>query len=718
MNAPLFLNPSFLSALGLGALPILIHLIRRRRVKIVPWAAWDFLLQSRRKNRRKLRIEQLLLLALRVLIVCLAVLAFCRPLLRSVGLPLLAADARVHALIVLDNSYSMGYVHDGKTDFQRAQETADMLLTRVLKQGDSVSIVLLSSKPDALLREPSYNLETARERIRTARLSDAATDYGATAVLSASLMRDSTARTKEVYWITDSQKSGFQEANQERDTAAWRDLTAQTRLTWINVAGSDRENLSLEAPTFSREMVTPQSPVRLETVVHNNSRTARNGLMLNLTVDGKTEGSTRVDVPAGGTARAAFVYLFARPGIHTGSIALAQPDALPRDNAVPFAVKVRETLKVLIVDPKPGASNAQDEAFYLTTALAPVGATEGGSTAIQPTVQTGSKLTGTNLRAYDAVVITGMSEFTAEDRRVLEDFVRNGGGALLFPSPTTDVAKVNAALGGDALLLPATLGAKHVVPDENALSLNPATISHPALASFRDTNEINIGSAHFTTTYDLTLPDGDDTVRVMCRYSGGQPAFVERRFGQGKLILAASTAGISGNNMPYKPAYVPMVHQLVAYLAAGPTAQRNLRLGDALTARFDVKESGKPIRLTLPDGQTILQKTVLGADGVTLTYPETTQAGLYRLGFSGNEVADAFAVQLPSNEANLLSLDDAQVQAAVGAGKLQFARGGQDIVSTIQRTRRGTEIWRTLVLLVVPLLFLESFLAMRFGRRG
>src|SRR5437660_1150261 len=109
MSAITFLNPAYLGALALAALPILIHLIRRRRVRVVPWAAWEFLLQSKRRNRRRLRLEQLLLLLLRIAIVCLVVLAFCRPLLRSLGLPLVAADARIHTLIVLDNSFSMGY---------------------------------------------------------------------------------------------------------------------------------------------------------------------------------------------------------------------------------------------------------------------------------------------------------------------------------------------------------------------------------------------------------------------------------------------------------------------------------------------------------------------------------------------------------------------------------------------------------------------------------
>ena len=94
-----FLNPAFLAALGLVAIPLLIHLIRRRKLKVIHWAAMEFLLQSQRKQKRRLQIEEIILLLLRMLIVALAALAFARPVLRSLGIPLLSQNSRVYAVI-------------------------------------------------------------------------------------------------------------------------------------------------------------------------------------------------------------------------------------------------------------------------------------------------------------------------------------------------------------------------------------------------------------------------------------------------------------------------------------------------------------------------------------------------------------------------------------------------------------------------------------------
>lgn len=731
MSALSFLNPVYLGALGLAALPILIHLIRRRRVRVIPWAAWEFLLQSTRRNRRRLRLEQLILLLLRILIVCLVVLAFCRPLFRSLGLPLVAADARVHVVIVLDNSYSMGYGRAGMTDFDRARRVADNLLARVLKAGDSVSIVLLSSKPSALLRDPTFDLRKAREQVRTAKLSDRETDFGASAILCANLLKAVRTPTKEVYWITDGQKVGFGEQGHARALAAWKEIGSQARVTWIDVSSPNRENLSLDTPTFSRELVTPQAPVRIEATVHNHTGVAKKGLLINLTVDNRPSGSARVDVPAHGQVPVSFVYLFEKAGVHTGTLQISQPDSLGRDNTAYFAARVRESLRALIINPRPGVDPAKDEAFYLSTALSPTGASEGAQSTIQTTVRSGSSLAGVNLRAFDAVIITGLSDVSPTDRNALQDFVNNGGGLLLFPALTADPARlqaINAAWGSGERFLPSRLGTRRVLSEENAASLNPATITHPALAPFHNTEEINLGSARFNTLYDLVPAPNDPAVQILCRFNGGQPALLERKFGQGKVILGAMSAGAGGGNLPYKPAFVPLVHQLVAYLAAGPNAQHNLFVDDPFFARFDVTQAGKPIRLTDPAGQTILRKSTLGAEGVVFNYTNTDQAGFYRVEVgtgptiqnqkSKIENRDAFAINLSGREADLAAADERQIQAAVGPVRMQFAKEGDDLLSLVGKARRGTEVWKTLIFMALICLFLEGLLAQRFGHRG
>src|SRR5437867_380671 len=120
-----FLNPAYLWGLGLVSIPIIIHLLQRRRYRVVRWGAMEFLRLSVKKRSRRLRIEQLILLLIRCLILALVALAVARPALRPGVLPALASESHVHALLVLDNSYSMRYQPEAaerSTLFDRAKQ--------------------------------------------------------------------------------------------------------------------------------------------------------------------------------------------------------------------------------------------------------------------------------------------------------------------------------------------------------------------------------------------------------------------------------------------------------------------------------------------------------------------------------------------------------------------------------------------------------------------
>src|SRR3989442_9715777 len=96
-----FINSGFLGALSLVAIPIIIHLLQRRRFRVVRWGAMEFLRLSQRNRSRRLMIEQLLLLLIRCLIIALVVLAVCRPVVRLAGLPISHSPGQVHAIILL-----------------------------------------------------------------------------------------------------------------------------------------------------------------------------------------------------------------------------------------------------------------------------------------------------------------------------------------------------------------------------------------------------------------------------------------------------------------------------------------------------------------------------------------------------------------------------------------------------------------------------------------
>src|SRR5258706_7819918 len=96
-----FFNPGLMwFALG-GAIPVIIHLLHRQKYRRVRWAAMEFLLAALKKTQRRLQLENLILLLLRVLIMLLVAMAIARPFFREAPLDLLA-DSDTHHLFVID----------------------------------------------------------------------------------------------------------------------------------------------------------------------------------------------------------------------------------------------------------------------------------------------------------------------------------------------------------------------------------------------------------------------------------------------------------------------------------------------------------------------------------------------------------------------------------------------------------------------------------------
>src|SRR5438874_4069573 len=134
-----FLIPSLLGFLALSSVPIIIHLLNRRRFMRVDWAPMKYLKLTIKTNRRRLRIEQLILLAIRTLAIIVLICAIARPVLSSTGLGAwLSGRSRTSRIIVIDDSLSMGYQIDRRSALDSAKDVLTEIARHIGTQ-DSVT---------------------------------------------------------------------------------------------------------------------------------------------------------------------------------------------------------------------------------------------------------------------------------------------------------------------------------------------------------------------------------------------------------------------------------------------------------------------------------------------------------------------------------------------------------------------------------------------------
>src|SRR5215217_8268752 len=169
-----FLNPLLLFGLAAVSVPIIIHLLNRRKFQKVVWAAMRFIQTSVERNQRRMRIEDLILLVLRCLLLALLALALARPALKKAGVELFG-QSKVTGVIILDNSESMGMGDGSVTRFEKARKAAEQAL-ETMPAGSATAVLLASDLVNGVIAEPTFDFNLARKALREAPLTDRATD--------------------------------------------------------------------------------------------------------------------------------------------------------------------------------------------------------------------------------------------------------------------------------------------------------------------------------------------------------------------------------------------------------------------------------------------------------------------------------------------------------------------------------------------------------------
>lgn len=172
-----FLHPIlFAAGLAAVAIPILIHLLLRQRRKPVMWGAMRFLIEAYRRQRKRLRIEQLLLLATRCLLVAAVGSALARPLMDAAGL--LAGQGGRAVYILLDTGLA-ATVREGSTQDSSALARHKAAATELLSSlgpADRAGLILLGAPAQGIVLPASADIAAVRRLVEDAQPTDAATD--------------------------------------------------------------------------------------------------------------------------------------------------------------------------------------------------------------------------------------------------------------------------------------------------------------------------------------------------------------------------------------------------------------------------------------------------------------------------------------------------------------------------------------------------------------
>ncbi len=496
-----------LFALGgaLASVPILIHLLSKRRVRHVQWAAMNWLLAAMKRHQRRLQLENWLILALRVAAILILGLALARPVLTDSSLaPLLGSKRSVY--LVLDNSFSTDAKVDARSVFDRAKTEADLVLKSISPE-DTVAVVVTNDpdedattglEPHVLLGRSvgDEGAARAREAVAALRTRHAPANWikSLDAVLEQMEKGDP---NRTVVIVTDLQAKDWLSRPRERmaepgvftedatDEGELRKrvltlLRRPAALRVIDVGGSNRRDLAvtnIENRTGQDPFVG--RPLRLAVSVANYGASPVTGAQLEVQVDDSerkrvypvpdlaaADAGIRVPKPAVEIVQVDLPRgTFDRPGSHTITVTVTPPrtdpgaDALGLSSERRLALNVRRRVNVLAwTRTSKTEDESMDAELYLRGIYegdAPEGTAAGGL----PPIYRYSSATSENQlldrlqrRAREPIDLVVLANVQPRDdalMKALRAYVREGGGLLVFTGDETQHEALNVAFHGD-----------------------------------------------------------------------------------------------------------------------------------------------------------------------------------------------------------------------------------------------------------------------------
>ncbi len=684
-----FANPALLFGALLLAVPLIIHLLNRRRHKKRPWAAMEFLLRAYQKQRKRLRRENLLLLLLRCAIPVFLAFALARPTLRDSSALGGLNNTSAHHVFVFDGSYSMGLdLPNGTTPFERARQLATAMIDGLGSQsGQKATMVVNGLRPQMPLRE-DLNLSRAKERIAAlGNPTDAGAELTPALLQVADLIEESTDGTIHVYVFTDLQSRAFgddpfrqdgdqpaapavttpEEPTQKmfEDSAVDAIARIQERasLTMLDVrsggGGDVHDNLQVIGLELGLPHAIAKTAVPIRAMLRNRSGLTRT-VQATLEIDGEQPLRSSAEIEAGAEAEVSFDVTFRTTGQRRVRVSI-DGDDLAADNARHTIVDVREQLRVLLVEGSDEEEPELRDATHMRRILDPTGGE--GSPELTPfrldTIDTVTFLGGRGrIEEYDVIVLANVPRVNETAAEELRTAVRGGAGVLVMLGDRVNVDSYNLHLhgSGDDLMPVYLTNPDEVRNTRGGRQHYGAEIvgdDHPVYADFAEKVFFQIFEtlpiyryvpAELPEPIDANPADGEPPptrTRVLAsmRTRNQTPLLVANEFGYGKalyLMSAISRRPDRWNELDYEVVSFPFLHQAAHWLALPAIDPFNVEVGTALTAT--TKSRPYDLAAVLPE-RAGLAKVPIGDDAQPLLggryalppFGRTEHAGFYTI---------------------------------------------------------------------------------------
>ena len=686
-----FLNSAILVGLAAVAIPLLIHLFTRQKTRIITFSSLRFLKELQQRQIRKLKLRQILLLILRMLLILALVLTFARPALKQTASASLESGAQLTAVIILDNTLSMGLRSEGQRLLEQAKKRALKLVDH-LRPGDEIYLLYPQDPPVFAHEGPRYSLETIRELIEATELSYSKTDFTGALSLANQVMEASANINKEVYLICDLQKNGLRVPGNDGSPEWFAD---RVKFFVLPVTAERAQNLAISDVRLGNQILEKGKVVEVQAEIRNDSDVEAKDKLVHLFVEGKRVAQDAVTLAPHSAERVVFRMVPDRTGPLAGYVLLEDDDLL-EDNRRYFTFTIPDAISTLLV----GGQEA--DTYFLETALRPEKKTDA---RVKVKTIPHNRLRQEDLSRYDVLVLSNVPQLDHVLTMKIKNFVEAGGGLLVFLGADVDLRNYNENLHA-RLKLPPLTASMTAGSREQFLSLGKIDFSHPLFQGvFED--EKNVISPHFRLAINVSQTQKVDKI---IEFSNGAPFLFESRFGRGRILYVPTAVASDWSDLALRGIFVPLVNRSVAYLGGyANEGRKQLSVGGEIRYAPEKRSAGADLEMALPDGERVKIKPEVAQGKFFIKFNQTLIPGVYDL-YNGEEMVARWAVNYDADEVRTERFETADLEDLVAAESIVEITDDAEIERALRESRFGRELWKYFALLALLLMLTEMAL--------
>ena len=705
-----FLNPLLLFGILGAIIPIIIHLINKKKALSHRFAAIDFILQTNKRISVKFKLRQLILLILRASLLAFLAMALARPFVKNFigGTP--QKDIPASNVIILDDSYSMQYSDNHESFFMSAKTAAKEIVNNLTKNDDA-AVIICSSLGSQVLPELDYDKKNLLNFIEQAQPSFATTHITPALDAAVEVLTSAKASIKRIFLLTDLTRNGW-------DTDWFKSGNEKLRKHVSNIhiidlsEGGELKNTAIThiEPQINVSERSAESTIKV--TVSNFTPTRIKNLLAQVFLDQAKVAQGFFNIDANASETKEFYFSVEKGKGHTGWVEISE-DRLNTDNKRYFAINTSNKLDALLIDGDPKTNIYESETFYLEKALNPG---REHASSIKPTICSIHEVKNFDFANFDIVFLCNVETLPPEKIHELDKFVKEGGSVIFSLGNKVDANYYNNSFN---TLLPhrlhttRTFSSDSPLSEEQPLHLKTTEPIHPALRILSETNMNTLSSAKFYRIFYVN-PTSLGNCKTILSFSDGTPALIEKQIERGKSVLFNSSIDRDWTDMPVKPFFLPLMQQLCKYLSGNISEEIQNEIMVKSNWQSPCPYDVNNIEITNPEGRkTILQPQLINNEKLFL-YNETNIPGVYAITVNGKphpQLPFYFSVNVDTIESNLDKIDRKEIIALMGGINLNITtssigKGHEVILGEAKKT-----LWGIFLFFTLCILFVESFVS-------